>query len=330
MYERLGQVTLKTGEAAEVGRVLGPDPVWGPKLMYLLGHKGQPWAWQIAQSLERDDLGFASHFYVLSKGGTPFANICTFEAEGVGTLGHVYTSTQERRKGAADLLMRALMDDFRARGGRALYLGTEYDTPPYHLYARHGFVGREEGSGYMFYFEGSRQAFETAHFAAGPARIEPIAFKHWPVLPALTMMEHPCQLRAPGMRLVGPKSSEGPVLFLLKEIAEGGQSVAGAVAVSEATGATAGFAVRNPDHYFGGQVDILDVFTAPGFEKDIAAMVDAVGHVEGRKMICYSDRRCEAKDEALKALGFTVEGSLKKHLRAPWGGMDVEVWSKFV
>ncbi|HAA73566.1 TPA: hypothetical protein DCE37_00380 [Candidatus Latescibacteria bacterium] len=40
----------------------------------------------------------------------------------VGLFGHVFTKPEERRKGAAN----ALMEDFRQRGGKALYLGTGY------------------------------------------------------------------------------------------------------------------------------------------------------------------------------------------------------------
>src|SRR5438045_209599 len=141
MYRAIKNVTLKNGESAELGVLSIAPGVALPdqqaelrkKVRGLLGHKGPVWMWQIEQCLT-PACGVESFFYLLSRQGEFFANICTFEQKGVGILGHVYTRPEERRKGAAEVLMDATMSDFRARNGRALYLGTGYASSAYKVY----------------------------------------------------------------------------------------------------------------------------------------------------------------------------------------------------
>ena len=64
-------------------------------------------------------------------------------------------------------LMACLMEHFRQRGGQALFLGTGYDTPPYHIYRVNGFAGVEPESGYMDYYSTSQDEFERGLFRAG-------------------------------------------------------------------------------------------------------------------------------------------------------------------
>ena len=107
MYEGLGHVVLATGEQVEVGVVIGPDAEWTERLERLLGHKGEPWNWQNRQVLTTD-VGIGSRFYVLHRGGMPFANIMIAELSGVGILAHVWTKPEDREKGACSNLMRVV------------------------------------------------------------------------------------------------------------------------------------------------------------------------------------------------------------------------------
>ena len=103
----------------------------GPeRIEALLGHKGEEWQWQNSRCA-RDDLGIDVYYYILHRDGVPFANMMTAECAGVGHFGHVWTRPEDRRKGAADQLMGLQMEDFRGRGGRALYLGTGFDSAAY-------------------------------------------------------------------------------------------------------------------------------------------------------------------------------------------------------
>ena len=58
--------------------------------------------------------------------------------------------------------------------GRALFLGTGYDSPAYQIYGRHGFESVEPTSGCMAMYSDSREEFEKWYFEGDTARIQPI------------------------------------------------------------------------------------------------------------------------------------------------------------
>ena len=334
MYQKLRDVTLKNSEAVELGVVVGPDESEaGEKLRRLLGHKGQIWRWQIEQSLRKRHPGIENRFYVLSKNGLPFANIMCCEKSGVGIFGHVYTAPEERRKGAAEVIHTVQLEDFKQRGGRALYLGTVFDTPPWHLYARHGFQAVEAGSDFMYWFAQSQQQFETETFAPSSVRYEPLGFQHWPVLPALTMMNHPARIRIAGMDVINPSSSEGGALDYLAAMDPDYQSEKKAkgarawVAVSERSGMPVALAAVRPDAHFWNQAELLDLFAAPGFERELPALFEKLKIARDHSVFCYADYLWPAKQQALKACGFSRAALLKQHLRSPAAAHDVELWT---
>jgi len=329
MYRVIREVTLKTGEAAELGLVSGPDREWGAKIENLLGHKGQPWVWQIHECLNNPTTGVETYCYVLSKNNRPIANISTFENHGVGIFGHVFTCPEERKKGAADLLNQAVMNDFQLRGGKALYLGTSFGSLAYHLYQKYGFQSVEPESPYMIYAKAGRQTFEKEYFAPGPTDIDPFSFKHWPVLPSLTMMDHPARLRILGMHITGPVSTEGGSLELLKRAHDTHQPVDAQVAVSKRTQALVVFACRQPEAYFGPSVRLLDVFYAPGFEIDAIKAISALNLPgDDLKTVCYSDSAWPQKGDVLKQAGFTPQTTLRNHFASSGRFWDVILWSK--
>ncbi len=329
MYKKIKDVVLKTGESVELGKLTGPDLEWGPRIEHLLGHKGEPWNWQIHQCLNNPNLGVETFCHILSKAGRPIANISTFEAHGVGIFGHVFTVPEERKKGAADILNQQVMSDFQARGGRALYLGTSYDSPAYHIYLKHGFESVEPKSQYMVFVKEGKPAFEKSFFAPGPVTIEPLAFKHWPVLPALTMMNHPARLRVLGMGIVSASSTEGGSLELIKEAVDQNKPVSAQVAVSNTTHAPVVLACLRPDFYFGYHVDLMDVFFAPGFEEDAIKTIHALNLPTDRKIVGYADSVWPQKEKVLQAAGFTQEATLRNHLKSGQTVLDVTMWSRY-
>ena len=163
MVESLGLITLKNGEEVEASVVIGPDLDWAPRIGPLLQHKGDPWNWQVAQVLERE-LDLEAYFYVLHRDGIPFANIMTIEGAGVGVFGHVWTVPEDRQKGASSRLMALQMEHFADRGGRALFLGTGYDSVAYKMYQRFGFESVEPQSGYMSYYTESESDIQRRFF----------------------------------------------------------------------------------------------------------------------------------------------------------------------
>jgi hypothetical protein len=331
MYQSLQSVSLKNGETADFGIITGPDTsAWGQQARALLGHKGDIWKWQIEECLSKPQ-GVESRFYVLSKKEKPFANIMLVEDKGIAIFGHVFTAPEERRKGAADIIHNHLMEDFKKRGGRAMYLGTGYDTHPYHLYAKHGFAGVEPKSGYMYWFAKGQAAFEAEVFAKAPVRVEPLGLKHWPTLPALSMMKHPARVRIAGMEVIGIVSTEGGSIEYIMNMSQSQPDVMGKrayVAVSEKSGVPVAIAAAAPHSVFGKQSDGLDVFCAPGFESELPKLVQKLNLSPNRGLVCYSDPLWPEKAGVLNACGLKKAGTLKNFVNQPDGASDLEVWSK--
>lgn len=332
MYQELGRVALGTGEEVTAGVVIGPDLEWAERIEQLLEHKGGVWNWQNSQTL-RSRLGIEARFYVLHREGTPFANISTFELAGVGHFSHVWTVPSDRRKGASSALMELQMQDFKARGGRALFLGTGFDSVPYQMYARYGFSAVEPQSGYMAWYASSRDAFESTYFAGAETLIEPLAWTHWPASAALFLGGDACVVRCAPMRLVGRVSTEGALLPLLRaadqERASGGQARAASLCNAQ-TSAVVGFAAWGwhplwPDNC------LLDVYCHPNYWAKAGDLLDALSLPDAGRYTAYCDAECERKTAALLGFGFRRTAMLKKWVpgaEAKTSYRDVAVFEK--
>ena len=69
------------------------------------------------------------------------------------------------------------MQDFQERDGNALFLGTGYDTVPYHIYRGFGFDSVTLGSGFMHYYASSESVFEQDYFAPGTTTVRDIDWR---------------------------------------------------------------------------------------------------------------------------------------------------------
>lgn len=323
MYESLGQVTLKTGERVEAGVVHGPDAEWAPRVSTLLGHKTPPWDWQNTQCLTRDDLGLDISFYLLHRGGTPFSNIMTVALDGVGLFGHVFTVPEDRRKHATSLLMALQMAHFRTRRGktggpgRALYLGTGYDSPAYHIYQSNGFRGIEPASGVMDWHIRGREAFEAEYFgrAGDPLSIDPIGWRHWPTSSPLfcaAFGNADGVVKLPTARVLGRTLTEEPVLHLLRSEAEYRRQKQPARALAlqnRRTGAVLGLACWAWDALW--QTVLVDLYCHPdhwGHAGKLLAGLKIPGGAA--RVIAYADAGCPAKVAALKKCGYSPAETL--------------------
>ena len=334
MYQGLGQVQLKSGELVERCVVTGPEPGWTSKLVHLLGHKGAPWMEQ-AEATLTTGLDIESHFYLLHRDGNPFANIMTTELDGVGILGHVYTVPGDRRQGAASLLFEALAADFRSRRGRALFLGTGFDTPPYHLYARFGFEAVEPGSGYMQFHAGSADAFNDVYFAPGTTVVEPLGWRHWPASTALFTGPWPGVIRCAVQGLFGRSSSENPLLQLVIDSLarqKAGDPPCGQALVRPETTAVVGFACCGA-HPLWPATTLLDVYCHPEYWSRAAELLDALSPARGQRQLAYVDAACPAKAAALVAAGFQPTATLAERIDqdvARTARLDVTIYEKAV
>ncbi|RJP72924.1 MAG: N-acetyltransferase [Candidatus Zixiibacteriota bacterium] len=325
MYRHLSTVTLKTGEIVDLCLIQGPDPEWAPRLERMLGHKGELWKWQNHETLTAD-LGMEARYYVLHRDGRPFANVMTVERDGVGILGHVWTDPDDRRRGAASVILQIQMEDFRQRGGRALYLGTDYDQPPYHIYGGFGFRGVEPGSRYMEYHPASRDTFQDTYFAPGEVEIEDLAWRHWPLSPPLFLGDFPGRVRLAAVGLVGRISPEGPLLNLLRVELRRDEALPRRVRVlvRRDGGAVVGVAGWT-EHPLWPDTLLVDLYCHPRFWSRAGELLSRLALSDGPRRVTYSDS--PDKDAALQAAGFVPAATLPHWIPQPAApSTDVKIW----
>ena len=331
MYRAIEEVTLKDGSKVEAGVVVGPDLDWADRVEELLGHKGEIWRWGNERVL-RNDLGVDVFYYILHRDGQPFANMMNIEYRGVGLFGHVYTKPEDRQNGAASALMPLLMEDFRQRGGKALVLGTGYDSHPYHLYAKNGFVGLEPTSGTMAYYTGSEADFYDEYFK-GETQIEALAWRHWPASIPVFAGDYDVVVRAMTMRATGRYSTEGPMIPLLKDgERRPGMGLGTGTAVLEIpeTGAVAGLATYGLNPLWRGTWTV-DLYCHPDHWDRGEELLNTLEIQPAERLLAYCDAGFEPKEQILRCLGFEPLATYKDRVAADHARtrpVDVTEWEK--
>lgn len=290
----------------------------------MLQHKEEPWSWQ-NRTLLREETGVEARFYVLHRDGTPFANIMLVETNGAALLGHVWTEPRDRGTGASSLLMDHAQRDFAARVGKAIFLGTEFESAPWHYYRRRGFTPVEDGSGYMAWYVASRDEFERAWFGSGAAIVEPLAWPHWPAAAPLFLGEAGGVARLTASPLFGRASSEGPLLPLLREQTRCSAPTTAAVLRDESSAAVLGLACRLP-HPIWPATDTLDLFCHSRWWHRAAELLAAVNGEAPGCTVAYCDASQPEKREALESFGFRETARLPRWLKpAPTHAPSIDV-----
>lgn len=327
MHEQLHVVTLKSREGMRMVRVTAPDEEFKERILPFLGHKGQPWERPMRDALDGDPAfgDLATHFYLGLLGDTVVGNITHVEKlnRPVGILQHVFTPPEQRRKGICTALMRACTEDFTARGGRALYLGTGYDTSPYHIYRSFGFEGLGE-TGWMQWFP--EPDFEITFFAPSPARVRELTWGDWPLTHALTVVRDGWILRSIEFQAYGFEGFEQQYLELQQRLEQ--ERIVAAPCLEAQSGAVVGFATltRQPQWHF--DTLLLDFFVHRNFYDQAQALLGALPERE-EKVQCFVDAEATAKADVLQAAGFEKEGTLKRQLRWDDRYLNVDVYARF-
>jgi GNAT superfamily N-acetyltransferase len=310
-----------------ISRVQGPDGAWADQISPFLAHKGEPWNWQIRRTLAEDVAPLHACYYLGVADGEVIGNACIFSHNGVGILGHVFTAAQHRRVGVCWAVMTALMADFRASGGLALILGTDYDSAPWHIYRRLGFEPTQPGSGQMEWYADGIDRFESDWFAEAPSRVRPVDWRDWPGLTALTTQRAGGGLRFVSLGVHGRTSMEYAFLPMYRRLTEG-SGVSAAALESEGTGATVGAALIVPDNRFPG-VSILDLFVHPRFEGKGGELLRALPmEGGGGKLQACAETGDAAKIGTLEDAGFVREAELRGQLTLDGRPLDVAILSR--
>lgn len=154
-----------------LGVVVAPDPEWGPRLRVLLGHKPPAYFYHIDRSLREPLDGLETLYYVGLVAGVPITVAMVAGAHGAGVYGHVYTVPEWRQRGASGLLHQAVAADTRARGYRALSLGTNPDGHARRIYEGIGYRQLLPGRGDMAW-HADDGAPPRGELSCGPLRWE--------------------------------------------------------------------------------------------------------------------------------------------------------------
>nr|MBA2479337.1 hypothetical protein [Planctomycetota bacterium] len=204
---------------------------------------------------------------------------------------------------------------FRARGGKALYLGTEHGSVAYRMYAKQGFVGIEDRSGYMTCTAGPLERFEAEYFAKGPATVSVLDWQHWPTASALFAGAFPGVVRSSNLRLHGRTLTEGPFLPVIREHRRQPDAKPKAYALQKDNGAVVGFAMRDihPSWPDAGQ---LDLWCHPDHWDRADELIAPFDLSAAGRTIAYGDSDSPQRSRALAAAGFKPIGTLPRFVAA--------------
>ncbi len=323
MYRKFGTETLRSGEVMEGGCVETPDEEWAECVEKSLAHKPGIWLDHIGKAVrgETDDL--ENHFYVGHIDGNVITGVMTVEYDRVGILGHVYTHPDHRRKGAYSALMKRQMDDFRARGGGVLLLGTGYQSPPFRIYESFGCKGIMGESGGMRY--ATEEDFEERYYAPVDVSVREVRWEDWPATNLLTSQPGADVRRSGAFRMFGESSFEEGFLHLAKGVKDDERRRAWVA--NTTAGAVVGLALLTPDVRFRGSGYLLDLIVHTNFWNQAGTILEAVEWPDAKAQ-CYTDLGCPAKVEALQATGFAQEALLPKQLAWADGLLDVVVFAR--
>jgi GNAT superfamily N-acetyltransferase len=308
----------------EIVRVTAPENAFADRVKAFLQHKGQPWMFHVEKAFQGDTDRLENHFYLGMLGEDIVFNVMTAEFRGIGDFGHVFTRPEHRRKHAASLVIERQMADFRARGGRALYLGTGYDSPAYHIYSAHGFRSLFPKSGMMAYF--ARERVIEDYLAAGNVRVEDAAWRHWPTVFLLMVQPSGRWIRSIGSGCLGPSGFEGGYLSLRLRQLLRNEPLQVKVLVSERD-SVVGFATLGPEPRWQSGIGLLDLFVHPAFARSAPLLVNAFNY-SWRKVQCHVEADAEADIAALGSAGFRVEATLKGQVAVGEQFKDVLVMSR--
>lgn len=317
MLQPLDNVTLKTGEAAQLAVVRGPEPGDPWQVAPLLGHKGGAWNAHIEGSLAGPQDGLETRYYVARVGELAVSNVMLVEYAGAGILGHVFTVPEQRRKGLCEHVITAALGDFTARGGTRLILGTGYDSAPYWIYHRHGFRPLLPNSGFMAWQPAAD--FAARWYRADGLRAADFTWRHWPALAQLWADDWGGGLQALAWGAFGPANFEGPGVALLADCAEGR---AHARVLENGDGVALALAVLTGDRRWPG-VWNLDLIGHPDCDAALGQLVAALPR-PGGKLQAWLPAGATARRAGLAEAGWQHEATLAGQL--PSGG-DVVVYS---
>ncbi|MGQ9732136.1 MAG: GNAT family N-acetyltransferase [Candidatus Zipacnadales bacterium] len=306
-------------------RVTCPDEEFRERILAFLAHKGAEWQVPMRENLRAELEGLRQHFYIGVIGEEIVGNASSIEAldRPVGLLQHVFTPPERRRQGICSQIIHTYVHDFDARGGRAAYLHTDYNSPAYHIYKSAGFVG--------YLNTGTMERFPDRNFhedfwAARPVIVRNTKWSDWALLEALFGTVEGWYLRSIAFRQWGRSGYEEEYVRLRKGLEEG--QVCEAKVLEAENGAIVGLATISRNQLFKGDTWLLDFFLHPHFVEQGGVLLSALNLELDTKIQCYTESSQPQKDALLKAAGFTLEATFPNQVRKGETWLSVNVYAK--
>ncbi len=322
MHTVLRSLTLKTGETMDVVRVTAPDADYRDRILPFLAHKGPDWEVPMRENLDAPLEGLAQHFYVGVVGDEIVGNASHIEGleRPVAILQHVFTRPERRRQGICSAVIGALTEDFIARGGRASYLHTGYQSTAYTIYQSRGFVGYRD-TGIMEWFPDPD--FRTDFFRPRPTTVRDTRWEDWALLEALYETDEGWYLRSLRFGQWGRSGYEGDYIRLRLGLRQG--RLAQAKVLVADNGAVVGQAYLARNGAFRDDTWLLEFFLHPNYAGEASALLEALDLNVGAKVQCYTDSASPQKAEALARCGFRLEATLRDQVKNDDEWLDVSI-----
>jgi hypothetical protein len=287
----------------EIGVVTSPDPEWKPRLTQFLEHKGPDWLPQIEGALMGPLDHLQTRFYVGLIDRRIACHTMISGDRGIGILSHVFTRPEDRRKGAIDRIFDVLIADCTA-AFHCLTLGTEYNSPAYHIYQKHGFRSVSLGLGEMWWGEMGDV------YAPEATEVRPVRWDDWGFFNLLALQPVSAGEDLPRGPLLGLKaqgSVEGTFLGLqARRLADDRLQ---AWAFVSHSGATVGWALLGPDTRWFGDAWQLDLHVHPQFEAHLPKFLEAISWPDA-PVVSFLTNPNGPKAMALHHRGFRDSGRL--------------------
>ncbi|MGQ9514832.1 MAG: GNAT family N-acetyltransferase [Thermoproteota archaeon] len=304
-------------------RVTAPDSKYKESILSLIGHKESFWLVPVSEAMDGKITSIRTYCYLALLDGQIVGNITTAETltNPVGIFQHVYTRPEHRRKGIASFLTQDVLNDFRSRCGRALYLGTSYGSEAHRIYLKYGFRDLGDRTGHMRFL--LEEDFDEKYFGGKETQVVAADWEHWPGVNALFSIEDGWYMRSVVFGSSGVSGFEGDYINLMLSLRQKRTEDAKAL-VSE--NAVVGLAFLIPDPRWKYGVSILDFFIHPRFIADTPKLIRAL-EFGTRKTQSFAENKIRA--QILEECGFDLEATLKKQLVHPsLGSLDVLVYSR--
>ena len=305
-------IPLKDGREAALFIVTSPSPDEFQKIRRLLHHKPSPYLNHIVDFNGNNSDGVIQglewRFYLARVGDAYVGNICTWERDGIGILGHVFTLPEWRGLGIANALLHLQDADFKRRKGSIMELNTGYQSMPYRMYEKRGYEGVPGAPGSMVKLSGE-ETWQSL-YSPGESNLADFQWRHWPSANLLFLTENPSFVRAAGIGVYGPSPLEGPVIHCRERIWNEEEEPSWRVKVLESSkGMVTAWVSLQWDLNWSRHHRrlVFDLFFHPHFAETVMAELHDLEIPEGT--ISYSTPG-DPKNPILKQLGFRRLGKI--------------------